>query len=274
MEMWREPQKDWEAERKREREERFMDEFFERPFENFPKKFFIHPGFLNNVEGLKEHLKSINEFKNLRIDKLPDTFIRQLENDPTNQRVDEFIVNAVRIPIPPLRQRTVIPEPLTGRFFESRTGLRATSNMRSGFSLTVRGEEVIGSGERYTEIHFTPGGRARFDPRRMTDSLARGIQGIMEMIEAIDHGRFDADQVIVGKTNINMALIAQRLGFAIVDSSRTVDGQIDKTARSFTVVGNLEDIRAKVEEFKVKGTPEKLAQRNQRVPSTVPQPAL
>lgn len=158
--------------------------------------------------------------------------------------------------------------------FSSSEGLRASVQSGDRESLTVNGEAVILPGGRYTRVDFTPEGRVRMSRAKTTDSLARGIRGIAEMLEAIDRGRFESAPIFIGATNINMALIAQRLGFAIVDQSRTADGVIDTKQSSFIVVGRLEDIREQVEYFKESGRVGKLLERDRKSKRRlVPQPA-
>src|SRR5947207_1798430 len=110
-----------------------------------------------------------------------------------------------------------------------------------------------------------PSGRSSFDPKKMTDSLANGIKGIIEMIDAIDRGDIDLPTVFIGDTNINMALVAQRLGFTIADNCRDAEGNIDKSLPMFTIVGKLQDIRTKVEEFRRQGRDARIMRRSQRL---------
>ena len=110
-----------------------------------------------------------------------------------------------------------------------------------------------------------PGGRIQLDRSKITDSLTKGVRGLAELLDAIDQGRFSATEVFQGQTNINMALIAQRLGFKIADSCRTPDGNINRDLTSFTIVGRLSDIRQKVEEFKQSNIQQKLEARAQRL---------
>lgn len=188
----------------------------------------------------------------------------KLERENVDRRLDDFIRERMDIRIP---QRANPPLPLNPDLFNPKRGFFSSglsSRVVKGAyvrELTVHGERVVL--EDYNDIHFTPGGRGRFNFSKMTESLASGIQGIVELINAVDQGRFEAAPVFVGTTNINMALIAQRLGFVIVDQCRTPDGTINKNLGSFTVVGKLSDIRVRVEEFKRAGVDQKLAQRSQ-----------
>lgn len=240
--------------------------------------------FKNEIRLNKKTI-SFNEYK-IRVEKplyikenLIEFNLFDLENDRRNRRIDRFIEEQIDRPLPgvmpPIRvaepQAPVLPH-IAARYFCSLTGFTATSHGRDFPSaMTVKGKKVVSEGNKpgYTEIHFTPGDRSSFSQSKMTDSLAQGIQGVMEMIEAVDKGKFELAQLFVGVTNINMALIAQRMGFAITDECRTPDGKIDINRRTYTVVGKLEDIRAKVEEFKKKGTAAKLRQRSQRLRSAM-----
>ena len=135
----------------------------------------------------------------------------------------------------------------------------------TGRGLTVRGETVTFLDSKYTRVDFTPEGRAHLDTSKMTDSLAKGISGIKELVGAIDSGAIELEPVFVGYTNIHMALIAQRLGFTIVDECRTADGNIDKTLPIFTVVGRLADIKAKVKQFEESGAVQRINSRAQKL---------
>lgn len=212
---------------------------------------------INSLDLIKYSLNSKKENMNPRI----------LEERRVNERVDDFIREELARQQIERDVRPIVPQmPLesqnTRGNFLSSTGLSASVSVGYRRSLTVNGEKVILAD--YNDIHFTPEGRGHFDRSKMTKSLASGIQGVAELIDAVDQGRFKAAQVFVGMTNINMALIAQRLGFVIVDECRTADGNINKQLRVFTVVGKLDDIRSRVEEFKRSGTPQRLAQRTHR----------
>jgi hypothetical protein len=90
-------------------------------------------------------------------------------------------------------------------------------------------------------------------------------------MEAIDSGKLKVASVLTGHTNLNMALIAQRLGFKIIDQCRTADGNINKDLPEFTVAGNIADIRQRIEEFRQTGIAQKLEVRSNRLqfsPST------
>lgn len=200
-----------------------------------------------------------------------------LERPDVNERLDIFIRDRIggRIPQeanrPLLLDNLPVPDQDSKKTFFSSTGLRASVSTGYTRTLTVNGEKV--ALEDYNDIHFTPERRHFFSPSKMTESLASGIQGVVGLIDAIDQGKFQAAPVFVGTTNINMALIAQRLGFVITDECRTPDGNINKNLRSFTVVGKLEDIRTRVEEFRRAGVAQKLEQRSQRLqakPKLVP----
>lgn len=188
-----------------------------------------------------------------------------LERENAGRRIDNFI-RQIRIEFPQGVDYHVpaddlrVPGSDPKKWFSSPAGLRASAATGTR-SLTVNGEKVRFEG--YNDVHFTPEGRSHFDPSKMTRSLAGGIQGIVELIDAVDQGRFEAAPIFVGMTNINMALIAQRLGFVIIDECRNSDGSINKKLSFFTVVGKLADIRARVGELKKAGVAQKLEQRNQ-----------
>lgn len=247
-----------------------MGQIFNRFLPIEIKKEKIYPTF--NKIGLKEEI-FIKDQPYERILNLINFSI--LERPETNGRIDAFIQSILR-DIP--ERRTAFPDlgsPDLGnlpppernkkRFSNDSTGLSATVWNDTGRLLTIQGKKVVFENGEYTEVDFTPSGRRRFIPSQMTDSLAKGVQGFMQMVEAIDNGEFVTAPVFVGSTNINMALIAQRLGFVIADDCRTPDGNINRDLKKFTVVGKLEDIKRRVEEFRRAGTEQKLAQRNQRL---------
>lgn len=218
---------------------------------------------LPNNFNFNSYEKKINkEFRNFN-----------LEDNRRNRRIDRVIGQLIDRPLPRVVPQIDGAEPRTlkgiaSRYFSSLTGFTASAH-DYGFprTMTIEGQEVMFEDDKqgYTEIHFTPDSRVHFDPSKMTDSLAQGIQGVIEMVEAVDKGKFNPAQLFVGVTNINMALVAQRMGFVIVDECRTSDGKINKDLQTYTVVGKLGDIRAKVEEFKTKGIQGKLHQRGQRL---------
>lgn len=191
-----------------------------------------------------------------------------LEQKIANEKLDTFIRNEIARGIIPLRLENRIRTAGNQdqkRVFASPTGLIAFVFNGDGHAgtLTVNRERMV-FGD-HTDVHFTPHGRNSFHSSKITESLAEGIRGIVDLLSAIDQGRFEATPVFVGITNINMALIAQRLGFAIVDQDRNPNGSINRNLRFFTVVGKLEDIRARVAEFQKAGVDQKLANRSQRL---------
>lgn len=145
--------------------------------------------------------------------------------------------------------------------FRSQYGLTVYTDMFIEMDVLVNGQAVLQKGNEYTSVDFMPGHRARLDRSRMTDSMDKGIKGLVELIAAIERGDVVLAPVFVGTTNLNMALISQRLGFRIADSCRKPDGTIDKGKDQFTVVGRLEDIKQKLTEFIQKGLDQKVAQR-------------
>ena len=135
---------------------------------------------------------------------------------------------------------------------------------------TIGGKTVIFEEGICTRIDFMPEGRTFFDPAKITDSLADGIIGLSDFFAAVDNGTFDAATKLYGSTNLNMAIIAQRLGFIIADQCRTPNGTIDKTAKRYIVVGDLKIVKQKVEEFKRAGLFAKVLAREQRLISNSP----
>ena len=195
-----------------------------------------------------------------------------LEENHINRRIDDFIIrNLPEIRPQPLPQ--VLPEVSSTRSFRSKTGFWADADIVKTAGITVKGESF--DGRTMARIHFTPEGRGKApqkvlpdgktvpDYGKMSDSMIKGLAGISELIEAIDSGRFGQVEVLTGTTNINMALIAQRLGFRIVDQDRTLDGKIDKSKTFFTVMGRVENVREKLREYAESGRVERIKQRRQ-----------
>lgn len=131
--------------------------------------------------------------------------------------------------------------------------------------LTIKGEEVKFEGDEYTDVEFLPGGRDKFKASKITESLAKGISGLTKLLAAIDRGNINIAPILVGRTNINMALIAQRLGFSIVDQCRTPNRELDKALNIYTIVGKIENVREKVKEFQQLGVSDRLLARQQRL---------
>lgn len=205
-----------------------------------------------------ENILSISNEKNLIAD-IQSIIPRELEGNQLNNRFDVF-VSAI------IMRRNIAQ--VLARLPGFRTGdLLAKVVERTPLQprLTVDGKEVVFDGNKYTKIDFMPGDRAHFDAAKMTDSLVRGITGVIEFLAAVDEGRFEAAPVLMGTTNLNMALIAQRLGFSIVDQCRTPDGHIDKTLEKFTVVGKLDDVRTRIEKYRQEKSFKKLQERQLRL---------
>lgn len=212
----------------------------------------------NNDTFLEKIKVKSNHEERLYLRDLREIPSQILEDNRTNRRIDDFISRNFPREIPPI-QMPVIP---SKHSFRSVAGLTAgvVGDASTISGLTVRGEHIEAIG--VARIDFIPGGRTNFEPRNITDSLVRGIEGIGKLLDAIDNGDFCDADVLVGYTNINMALIAQRLGFSIVDQDRTVDGHIDKSKFTFTVVGRMEGVRAKFKEFEMTGKAKKLRMRH------------
>lgn len=246
-----------ESRRDRKENNLFPEILLKENFNNNKKR--IHREIVSFEKSyLKKEIISLNRIGTLR-----------LEEENVNRRLDDFIREGMGRRIPQGANRPLplnnLRVPGSKTLFSSSTGLGALAYKGVVYPkhTTVNGEKM--ALEDYADIHFTPEGRRHFNQSKMTESLTSGIQGIVELIEAIDQGKFEAVSMFVGHTNINMALIAQRLGFVIADQCRNPDGSINKNLRSFTVVGKLDDIRGRVEEFKRVGIDQKLAQRNQRL---------
>lgn len=228
------------------------------------------------INGLPEKINLIIEEKKnplnfLRINKLTKSLgNNNYFNFFDTRRVDTFVSQEIqgwnRQPHP--RPHFTNPAVVIGKsYFESpSTGLSAevVKDLTICQGSTINGKS-IDTGKAYTRIDFTPGGRERFDRLKQTDSLAKGIKGIMELLDVIDQGDVYLEDIFVGSTNINMALIAQRLGFVIVDQCRTAEGQIDKNIKTFIIVGRLEDIRKQVLKLQEIRLPERLFSRKRRL---------
>lgn len=201
------------------------------------------------------------------IDDRLDSYVRDLfRENRVDVRFDEDLDRIRR------EQTRVLPSqllPVTDKRAFSLHGFSASSLQVIGLplmggELKVDGERVLVD-KRYTHIDFMPEGRARREASKITNSIASVIKGLTGLVAAIDAREVDLEPIFVGTTNINMALISQRLGFRIVDSCRNPDGTIDKSRTSFTVVGRLEDIRQKLSEFAQSGLDQKVLQRDTRL---------
>lgn len=234
----------------------------ENPFLGIITSSSIHEKKLNNFNTIKFFCK-INSVEKLK-SKLNNNIII-LENSTIERRRDQFIGQEIDRWFrereaqrrQPLVVRQSIPEPAvylpmnSNLVFSSRTGLYAQIYEQAVEvdDSTVNGQQLITKGMRYGNVDFTPGNRTRFDPRHMTDSITKAIQGLMDLLEAIDQGRFEAVPILRGTTNIHMALFAQRLGFEVIDICRTSDGKINSGLQRYTVIGKLDVIRRRTEEL-------------------------
>lgn len=261
-------------------ESKYLSEIFESPIissENSIFKLMTKKIFSNelNVDFLKIH--QVNFLSSL------------LETPETNRHADELIHSVVRewgytrlshlpgIPaeIPtrpsvrpsesePDRESPAMPRDYRLPFSFHSRGLSARST-RAASTWQVEGEDLLRGGDECLRIDFMPHGRHFVDRTRLTESLVMGIRGIAELLEAVDgEERAEIPKVLMGQTNINMALIAQRLGFRIVDQDRLADGKIDLGLGYYTVVGKLADVRRRLAEFVDSGRAERLAIRHNR----------
>lgn len=216
-----------------------------------------------------DHNKKIQ--KNFFIEKIIEE--KNLESKFTSRRFDSFIATVLENIRRDSGGQDTVQFATTERkktTFSSISGLSARVLESRGEEITVDEKKL--QIERYTQIDFTPGQRTRFDSTKVSDSLANGIKGLVELVAAIDKGEVVLEPIFIGETNIKMALISQRLGFRIADSCRLPNGQIDKSKERFTVVGRLEDIRQKLAEFAQKGLTERILNRDARL-RRIPQPA-
>lgn len=213
--------------------------------------------------------------------KIEGKSIENYESEIVNNRLDRFIVNTLREPLEDPEFGGIVSQITRGpagvlptqprvpeqrRTFVSRYGLTATGSTNGADrELVVGGQTVLARGDKYTRVNFRPGGRLRLDTSKLTDSIANGIRGLTELIAAVDKGDVALDSTFVGITNINMALIAQRLGFRIVDACRSQNGEIDKSRDSFQIAGRLEDIRQKLAEFAQSGLSQRVLERQARL---------
>lgn len=153
------------------------------------------------------------------------------------------------------------------RVFRSKTGLLATpGKLYEGISITANGEQITAGGEPYTRIDFMPEGRTYFVGAKMTDSIAKGIEGLVELVAAVERGEFEvAGGILLGHTNLNMALISQRLGFKITDQSRNSDGTINKSLHQYEVIARFEDVKKAVKAFQEQGHAQRVLKRQKRL---------
>lgn len=83
---------------------------------------------------------------------------------------------------------------------------------------TISKEKIIPEDNNCTLVHFLPEERLTSDPKFRTESLFYSVEGLKEMIEAIDNNKVDLPPTFIGFTNVDMAKIAIRFGFKVVDS--------------------------------------------------------
>jgi hypothetical protein len=238
--------------------------------------------FINEIEPKREFNRE--NFSLTKIERELDFIQRfNFEREEVDERLDRYIINVLREERRPRERRwydqldweRIFPEPVEvrpqaaepiARFpFHSETGLYLEPQAQTPLDLSVDGARVSALSARYSRIHFTPGGRAWFSPAKMTDSLSKAISGVAELVEAIDSGEVDVAPMIIGTTNKNMALIAQRMGFRVVDSCRTEDGKINRDLEVYTVAGAVEDIRQRIQEFQQSSLSERLSLRQARL---------
>lgn len=160
-----------------------------------------------------------------------------------------------------------IPEAYEKFCFNSSFGVKADIDLVDERinNFTINNKKLIFDGDWYTDVHFAPQGRISFNPSRITDSLMMGAYGLTELLEAIDKKRFDAPSPLIGETNLRMASILQRLGFVFADQNFDNDRQLNESLKIFTVVGEIDDIRRYLEEFKNSTDFQRLTLRHQRL---------
>ncbi len=206
---------------------------------------------------------------------------RTIESETTNREFDLFIQNEFRQRILNETLESQVPTISINPTLQEQSHLQTTFKSKTGLLANIgtartilidaqldnlsAGEVSISSDEKITRIDFVPEGRARFIASKMTDSISKGINGLIELLEAIENASFDSAPILVGSTNLNMALISQRLGFRIADQCRTQTGEIDKTLSKFIVIGKLDEIKTKVEEFKNSDITQKISDRARRL---------
>lgn len=134
--------------------------------------------------------------------------------------------------------------------------------------LTINRRRIIDANGVFTRIGFAPEEREHFDPKKTTNSLIKGIKGIIELLEAVDQKQFKPAEIFIGITNMKMASISQRLGFKIADQCYDSNGKINKDMKKIIIIGNLNEIRKNIEEFRNPSKLQKLEKRNQRLQSS------
>ncbi len=193
---------------------------------------------------------------------LEDFFRRSQREDPEFARI---LTQFEGMPAQDLPEEPAIPE-VKKVFHSPKHGLSAHAFTAANETtqISINGKGILQDGDEYTEVHFTPGNRIRFNRSNMTDSIDKGIKGLVDLVAAIEKGDVDLPPVFIGDTNLNMALASQRLGFKIADSCLNPDGTINRKRNKFVVVGRFEDIRQKLTEFIQKGLDKKIAERAAR----------
>lgn len=238
-----------------------------RSFEQEPKK--INLKFYNEFSLMKKYNMIVTPTYKLKVDNPTLNPIGLLEELSTEENIDRFIRRifapyAAQQPRPDITWQPIALPPSAREEFTSSYGL-VVSVQSNNPRLTISGDEVIfGEGE-HTRIDFTPDGRTFRDAKKITESLMAGINGIAELVDAIEGGKVAVAPVFVGRTNIHMAVIAQRLGFTVVDECKTESGEVNQDLAVFTVVGKLGEIRRRVNEFKQSQAYERLQKRDIRL---------
>lgn len=113
---------------------------------------------------------------------------------------------------------------------------------------TILGQVIDTPDGQCTSIHFLPGDRLTNERSAVTESLFLAVQGMQELVAAVERGRVNLPPVLVGETNPEMANIARRIGFEPVDSC-TANGKIDPSKPKIVLVGRFEEVKEKLKKF-------------------------
>ncbi|MCS7092013.1 MAG: hypothetical protein NZM26_01530 [Patescibacteria group bacterium] len=127
-------------------------------------------------------------------------------------------------------------------------------------SILHNGKLILAEGEEYSQIYFNPDGNTTKNSKEITATIIHGIEGIIELISAIEKGHVKLPHTFLGITNKEMALIVQRrLGFVIIEELEP------ESWESYTVIGKLEDIKPKLDQIIQSGVLDRLKSRQARI---------
>lgn len=155
---------------------------------------------------------------------------------------------------------------------------------------------IIDPSELRAEIDFLPLGRGRFQESETSQILALGVNSLTDFFTSVDRskdfpeGRLSQLQWLTGKTNLRLALIAEKLGFEIANkeiyTSRLKEASLQFEAGQLTadqqqrrrnevlswtvdVVAELPVVKQRLEDLKKSGLTDKINRRSSEKRRTI-----